>query len=111
MIYRIFHWKPAVLHGFIMLPVGAYYNRDIQKARKGDFFQFCENESKYRIVDICYMNLNCAVANVLCKYIYNRKMDIVMNRWLANAVIEGNGRNAIDKNRCLLIRYDHEKET
>lgn len=107
MIYSVFHWKPTIDRGLIMLPVGVYYNREIQRAKKGDYIVFRDCSREYRILDKCYIGLNTAAARLLCRYIYKYELDVVMRRWGNNAVIESNGRSAISDNKCLLIRYDN----
>lgn len=105
MVYHIFHWKPKIENGLIMLPVGIHYNREIQSAKKGDFIVFKDSPHEYEILDKCYIGIETAAARMLCRFIYNYELDLVMRRWGNNAVIEGHGRMSISRNKCLMIRY------
>lgn len=105
MKHHLFHWKPNPDRGMVMIPVGLYYNRKTQNAKKGDTIVFKDSNEEYKIEDLCYMDLNTSVARMLCRYIYKYELDAVMKRWQSNAVIEGNGRKAVSCNKCLIIRY------
>lgn len=103
--HYLMHWSPNPDIGLAILPVGVYYNRNIQRAKKGDVVIFKEDNTEYVILDICYIDLTSRVAGMLCRYIYNSDLSRVMERWEANAIIEGNGRSSVSKNKALVIRY------
>lgn len=105
MTHYLMHWSPNPEIGLVILPVGVYYNRSIQEAKKGDVVIFKEDNTEYVILDICYIDLKSRVAGMLCRYIYNHDLNRVMERWVANAIIEGNGRRSVSRSKALVIRY------
>lgn len=100
----VFHDLPLKDKGLIMLPVGIYYNRDIQNASIGDVIVFLGGEER-TIKNKCVFNTHSGSTHFLCQYIYNTSLSVVFRKWLTNAVIQGNGRNAVSKNRCLVVWY------
>lgn len=107
--FNVFHELPLKDKGLIMLPVGMYYNRDIQYASIGDTIVFLGGKERI-IKNKCLLDLRAGATDFLCQYIYNKSLNMVFRKWLTNAVISGNGRNAVSKNRCLVIWYE-EKQT
>lgn len=104
--YKIYHWTPKKHKGLLMLPVGVYYNRDIQKARPGDYIQFEDDTDKYAIRRIAYMELHTQIAGLISMYLYNTPLPSVIKRWKFTAVFEGNGKKAVSDNKCLVIEYN-----
>lgn len=104
--YRIYHWTPKKHKGLVMLPVGAYYNRDIQKARVGDYIQFKDERSAYAIKRIAYMELHTQIAGLLSMYLYNTPLPSIIKIWKATAVFNGNGKAAVSNDKCLVIEYN-----
>lgn len=103
-VYNIFHDTPKIERNLIMLPVGVYYNRDIHGASVGDKIRFIDGNER-TIVGKSDIDLRMSSTDLICRYIYNCSMKIVFRKWLTNAVIEGNGRNVVSKNKCMLIWY------
>jgi len=90
-----------------MLPVGAYYNRDLQQARQGDFIMFDDDDkNKYRIERVAQLDLNSQIAVLLAGYIYGSTLQSIFVRWRSTAVIQGFTKNAVSTNKCLVIEYD-----
>lgn len=108
MEYNVFHELPKKDKGLLLLPVGLYYNRDIQKAQRGDSIVFLGGERRV-VVRTTFLALTWQATDVLCSYIYGVGLRIVFEQWLTNAVIEGNGKLAVSKNKCFLIWYAEEK--
>lgn len=107
-VYDIFHDLPNIDRGLIMMPVGAYYNRELQKVRHGDSIRFLNGDIR-KVVSVAFLGLKLAAARLICEYIYNISIERVMRRWGDNAVLEGNGRMAVSDNKCLLIRYEQHE--
>ena len=105
--YRIYHLTPKNHKGLVMLPVGAYYNQDLQQARQGDFIMFDDDDkNKYRIERVAQLDLNSQIAVLLAGYIYNSTLQSIFVRWRSTAVIQGFTKNAVSTNKCLVIEYN-----
>ncbi len=105
--YRIYHLTPRKHIGLVMLPVGAYYNRELQQARQGDFIMFDDDENnKYRILRVAQLDLNSQIAALLAGYIYCSTLQSIFVRWRSTAVIQGYAKAAVSTNKCLVIEYD-----
>ena len=104
--YKIIHDYPEKGRdrGLILLPVGEYYNRKIQVAKEGDYITFL-NGVKRQIIKICYIGLKQGAMDFLCHYIYGEPLSLVLNEWLINATLWGDGRAAVSQERCLIIWY------
>lgn len=50
--------------GLIMLPVGAYYNKDLQSAKRGDLIKIYAGEPYCEIKRITYLLFRCANPNM-----------------------------------------------
>ena len=95
--------------GLIMLPIGVVYNRSLQKAFKGDSIKFFRGEV-CRIISMSYLNLKSQIAGFLSMYLYGVDLKVVMKRWKANAVAEGNSSKVISEEKCLLVWYEKLEE-
>lgn len=93
----------------IILPIGAYYNREIQRIRVGDIVKF--NDNVERVVEFSvYMPIKHSLTEYLCRKTYIGGMDIVRSRWESNAIIDGYARDAIDTDKCLMIFFKEAKD-
>lgn len=92
--------------GLAMFPFGTRYNKELYTLKSGDFIKFTgENGHKREVISVAVMNLHSAVAELMSNYIYGQPLRIVHRQWGYNAVMEGFPRDAVDKDRCLLIHY------
>lgn len=93
-----------------MLPVGAYYNKDLQSAKIGDLIKIYAGEPYCEIKRITYLDLHSGIANMLSFYIYSRPLSILMRLWRSKAVLFGNNKNSVSENKCLVIQYEKPKQ-
>ena len=98
----------------VALPVGFYCNQKLQTAKIGDCvkFQFDGQEDKRVITNICRFRINSPEFTFMLRSIYGENMTIakLMERWEAWAVVEGIGRDGIDKEQCIIVEVELIKE-
>lgn len=104
--YKIYHWRPKNDKGLILLPVGVRYNIDLQKAKVGECIEFQEDPNKYMIKQKAYLDIHTQAANLLSMFLYRSPILAVLKRWQNTSVLDGNGKNAVSRNKCLLIHYN-----
>lgn len=91
--------------GLALFPFGERYNRELMQLRKGDVIQFQSGE-QYSVVSVAVLNLDTAIAEFMCRYIYNKPLSRVKEQWGINAIAEGYSRDCISEYRCLIIYYE-----
>lgn len=98
----------------VALPVGLYCNQKLQTAKIGDCVQFqCEwRKDKRVIANICRFRINSPEFTFMLRSIYGENMTIakLMERWEAWAVVEGIGKDGIDKEQCVIVEVEPIKE-
>lgn len=107
-VFSIFH-DTTMRKPWILLPIGTYYNRELQDAKEGDFILFSDGKRK----EIEYVNiipLNNSLIGYLCKKTYIARLPIVMKRWEMNAEIEGYGHGSVSRDECLIIFFKEDKK-
>lgn len=104
--YNIYHWTPKVHKGLLLLPIGMYYNIDLQQARAGDYIKFQDDDKRYMIKRIAYMDMKTQIANLLSMFLYNCPILVSLKMWQSTAVLEGNKKNAVSRNKCLVMHYN-----
>lgn len=104
--YYIMH-DSHTRESWILLPIGYYYNVDIQRAKIGDRVLFSDNVSK-EIEYIKPITINDSLTGFLCKKTYGVSLTNVMKRWYRNAEYQGYTQQSIHKDRCLLIFLKEE---
>lgn len=91
----------------VALPVGLYCNQKLQTAKIGDVVQFCceWRKDKRVISNICRFRINSPEFTFMLRSIYGENMTIarLMERWEAWAVVEGIGKDGIDKEQCIIV--------
>lgn len=91
----------------VPIPVGLYCNQKLQTAKIGDEVQFqCEwRKDKRVITNICRFRINSPEFTFMLRSIYGEGMTIakLMERWEAWAVVEGIGKDGIDKEQCVIL--------
>lgn len=98
----------------VPIPVGLYCNQKLQTAKIGDCVQFqCEWRKDKRIItNICRFRINSPEFTFMLRSIYGENMTIakLMERWEAWAVVEGIGKDGIDKEQCIIIEIQPIEE-
>lgn len=97
-----------------VLPIGMYCNKALQTAKIGDVVQFhCERRKDKRVItNICRFRINSPEFTFMLRSIYGENMTIakLMERWEAWAIVEGIGRDGIDKEQCIILEVEPIKE-
>lgn len=107
---KIQHPTPKADKPFAICPCGMYCNKALQKARIGDVVQF---ETEWRkdkrvITNICRFRINSPEFTFMLRSIYGENMNIakLMERWEAWAIVEGIGKEGIDKEQCIIVEVE-----
>lgn len=97
----------------VVLPIGMYCNKPLQTAKIGDEVIFqCEwRKDKRVITNICRFRINSPEFTFMLRSIYGESMTIakLMERWEAWAVVEGIGREGIDKESCIILEVSEDE--
>lgn len=100
--------------GYILLPMGYSYNKDIQAAKKGDTLKLMGDSKGYKIFSVRKLSLRGPDADVLCRLRYGITIKGALMRWQSNARLEGHSANVISTEECLWVIYalheDDEEE-
>lgn len=108
-VYIVQHGKLNTERGIILLPIGIFYNREIQQARAGEFIQMWDGKPR-RIKQLCRLSLESPAGRFMCRCLYNTKIENVLRRWQVNAVMEGANKGAVSTVECLMIQYETDGE-
>lgn len=96
-----------------ILPIGMYCNKPLQTAKIGDEVQFhCEwRKDKRVITNICRFRINTPEFTFMLRSSYGDNMTIakLMERWEAWAVVEGIGKDGIDKEQCIIVEVKEDE--
>ena len=94
----------------VALPIGMYCNKPLQTAKIGEVVQFqCEwRKDKRVITNICRFRINSPEFTCMLRSIYGENMTIAELRakWEAWAVVEGIGKDGIDKEQCIIVEVE-----
>lgn len=97
----------------VILPIGMYCNQALQKAKPGDWvlFESTWKRTDMRIVQLCRFRINSPEFTFMLRSIYGENMTIakLMERWEAWAVVEGIGKDGIDKEKCIIIEVKEDE--
>lgn len=95
----------------VILPIGLYCNKALQKAKPGDWvlFESTWKRTDMRIVQICRFRINSPEFTFMLRSIYGESMTIakLMERWEAWAVVEGIGAAGIDHENCIILEVSN----
>lgn len=98
--------------GFAIVPIGLYCNRELQNATINSVveFQTSWRKDKRVITNICRFRINSPEFTFMIRSIYGENMTIakLMERWEAWAVVEGIGKDGIDKEQCVIVEVSEE---
>lgn len=101
--------KPST-RGMAIIPVGLYCNKALQTAKIGDEVIFqCEwRKDKCIITNICRSRINSPEFTFMLRSIYGENMTIakLIERWEAWAIVEGIGKEGIDKEQCVIVEVE-----
>lgn len=96
-----------------ILPIGLYCNKPLQTAKIGDEVIFqCEwRKDKRVITNICRFRINSPEFTFMLRSISGEDMTIskLMERWEAWAVVEGIGKDGIDKEQCIIVEVSEDE--
>lgn len=87
---------------WILMPIGYYYNRDLQNAKQGDVLLFSDGKRREIAYKTIVPIIN-GLTDYLCRQTYVCGMQNVMRRWKMNAVFEGHNERVYSHDECLLI--------
>lgn len=92
---------------WILMPIGFYYNRELQNAKKGDVILFSDGKRR-EIEYVSIIPINSGLTDYLCRKTYVGNMQVVMRRWKMNAIFEGHNEKVYSHDECLLIFLKEE---
>lgn len=102
--------RSEVNYGFIILPIGTFYNADIARARRGDVVRYVDG-TENTIYDMCIVRIGSSVFRNLCRLRYGCEASRVLNQWRRTAIGMGYAPDAIDGERAAVVffKYDDDK--
>lgn len=106
-IYKPAHEEPGDFNlDFILLPYGTYYEKTacFLRARPGDTLRFFNGPDR-PISRVCLIS-DPALCECMCRMRYGVSWDAAFRKWLSYAMMEGNGRNILIKNKCIAVFYE-----
>ncbi len=110
---KIQHPTPKADKPYAILPIGLYCNTSLQKAKPGQevIFQTEWRRDKRHIVQLCRFRINSPEFTFMLRSIYGENMTIskLMERWEAWAVVEGIGKEGIDKVQCIIVEVKEDE--
>jgi len=105
-VYKASHLEPGEFQmGYILLPVGYSYNADWMNAKKGDFIRLHDG-GMYRIHCIRMVKVHGGLADLLSRIRYGISIAGCIQRWKANARLEGHKSAAVSSDECLWVIYE-----
>lgn len=106
-VFSIFH-DSMMRKPWILLPIGTFYNRELQEAKEGDIILFSDGKRK-EIEYASVIPLKNSLTGYLCKKTYIAGLPIVMRRWDMNAEFENYGHGSVSRDECLIIFFKEDK--
>lgn len=96
---------------YILLPYGAYYKKTsvFLEARPGDTLRFFNGPDV--VIEKVMLIKSDALCDVLCKMRYGVTWDKAFSKWLSYARLEGNSRDILSREECILVVYKHEEDS
>jgi hypothetical protein len=105
-IFRAPHELPSPLrYDYILLPYGVYYKKTAEflDAKASDTLRFF-NGPDVPIVSVQLVEQR-SVVDALCLMRYGVPWMAAFRKWLSYARMEGNGRDILDKDKCIMVVY------
>lgn len=94
-------------HRLALVPIGLFMNRELQRAQIGDIVAF---QTEWRIdrailIRRCRIAVKSSIFAFMAKLIYGEhtRIDDIIRKWENLAILDGFGRDGIDREDCLLI--------
>lgn len=101
-------------NGIAIVPCGLYCNRELQNAKIGQIVEFWQEwrHEKRRIVQITKFRINTPEFTFMLRCVYGERMTIakLFERWEAECINEGIGRDGFDRDFALLIEVAQVEE-
>lgn len=94
---------------WIILPYGAYYNKELLQARIGDIILFSDKVER-EIEYITPIKTHAGLTDFLCLKTYGVGLNRIKERWKRNVECMGHKWEVIEQDRVLLI-YLKEQQT
>lgn len=110
-IFRPAHEEPGRFWlDYILLPYGEFYAKTsgFLKAKSGDTLRFF-NGPDVEIESVSLINAD-SVCDFLCKMRYGITWDVAFKRWLSYARLEGNGKDILSRDKCMLVIYKRDAD-
>ena len=94
---------------YILLPYGMFYTKTniYLEAKKGDLMIFSDGVQVN--IDSVTLIEGERVCDVLCRIRYGVQFKVALHRWQKYARMEGNGRDILSPDKCLMVVYAKEK--
>lgn len=89
---------------WILMPIGYYYNCDLQNAKEGDIILFSDGERR-EIEYTSIVPIKSGLTDYLCRKTYIGNMQVVMRRWKTNAIYEGHNERVYSHDECMIIFF------
>lgn len=105
-ILKPMHLEPGRFwFDYILLPYGDFYppSQAVSKAGKGDVLRFFNGPDRVieRVVKIPQDSL----CDLLCRMRYGVSWAAAFKKWQSYAILEGHGRDVLNKDFCWLVAY------
>ena len=108
--FKTNHAEPGDFHlDYILLPIGYAYNAEWGRAKKGDYVKLWDG-GRYKIFSVRKLQLNKPIADILSRMRYGITIKRALQKWQMNALMEGNGKNAVSKDECLWVIFERNDE-
>lgn len=107
-IFKPAHSEPGdFVLDYILLPYGAYYKTaEFLSAKKGDIIRFF-NGGGYKIESAALVE-DARLCDQLCIVRYGVRWEVAFRKWLSYAKLEGNGRDILVPDKCIMIVFDRD---
>lgn len=109
-IHKVSHEVPGEFRNdYILLPYGEFYlkTKYVLDARPGDTLRFFNGPDVVVLRSFLVSDLN--VIDFLCRMRYGIPWEFAFKKWLSYARLEGNGRDILSKDKCIVVSYEKIK--
>lgn len=112
---NILHPIPKPLNAsFIIVPIGLYCNRELQKAMAGQIVGLWQDwrHEKRRIVHITKFRINTPEFTFMLRCVYGERMTIakLFEQWEAECINEGVGSTGFSRDEALVVEVENINE-
>lgn len=94
---------------YILLPYGIFYKKTnvFLEAKSGDTLRFF-NGPDVKIVTVALIE-DVKMCDILCRMRYGSNWAAAFNVWLKYARMEGNGKDVLCPDKCIMVVYENEQ--